>query len=264
MNRPSIPLAGFFCLCAGLAIASASNQGRPLPCPDCALPGGRAAVLLLSGAAGEDQPPNTLTKEQEEAGWILLFDGETLDGWVLRNGSAEFRVEDGAIVGTTATGSPNSFLCTEEDYGDFELEFECLLVDNQLNSGLQIRSLSLPDVRNGRVHGPQVEIMRAPGASGYIYSEGTGRGWLSQDRSINDAVENHQWNHYRVLAEGPRIRTWINGRQIEDLTDEESSMKGFIGLQVHSIPRDQGPYEVKWRSLRLRPLDGGDAEPAAE
>ena len=72
-------------------------------------------------------------------GWVALFDGRTLDGWVQRNGSATYRVADGAIVGRTSDGSPNSFLATEQAYGDFELEFE-VRVDDPLNSGVQIRS----------------------------------------------------------------------------------------------------------------------------
>jgi hypothetical protein len=72
-------------------------------------------------------------------GWVALFDGRTLDGWVQRNGTASYRVEDGAILGRTSEGSPNSFLVTAQAYGDFELEFEVRVAD-ALNSGVQIRS----------------------------------------------------------------------------------------------------------------------------
>ena len=59
-----------------------------------------------------------------EGEWVKLFDGKTLDGWVQKNGTATYRVEDGTITGETAEGSPNSFLCTKRDYSDFELEFD--------------------------------------------------------------------------------------------------------------------------------------------
>jgi hypothetical protein len=72
--------------------------------------------------------------------WKSLFDGKTLDGWIQKNGTATYRVEDSAIVGQTTKGSPNSFLCTEKEYGDFELEFEVKLINNELNSGVQIRT----------------------------------------------------------------------------------------------------------------------------
>lgn len=56
--------------------------------------------------------------------FVLLFDGKTLAGWEVCNRFATWRVEDGAIVGAAAEGSPNSFLCTRKEYGDFVLEFE--------------------------------------------------------------------------------------------------------------------------------------------
>jgi hypothetical protein len=155
-------------------------------------------------------------------------------------------------VGRTAKKSPNSFLCSNKAYCDFELQFE-VHVDPDLNSGVQIRSRSSKDYNNERVHGPQVEIMRAPGASGYIYGEATGRGWLSQKRDVNDAAKNDDWNSFRVLAVGPRIQTWINGTPVADLTDEASSQCGFIGLQVHGVG-DRGPFEVRWRNLKIKDL----------
>jgi len=187
-----------------------------------------------------------------EDGFVSLFDGKTLDGWTQRNGLATYRVEDGAIVGRTAKNSPNSFLCTNKAYCDFELVFE-VKVDPGLNSGVQIRSRSSKDYKDGRVHGPQVEIECAPGESGYIYGEATGRGWLSPNQDTKDAYKNDQWNKYRVLAVGPRIQTWINGVQVEDLTDEASSKCGFIGLQVHGV-RDRGPFEVRWRNIKIKDL----------
>ena len=74
-----------------------------------------------------------------EKGWSNLFNGKNLDGFQQNNGTATYRVEDGAIVGKTNEGSPNSFLCTKKHYSDFELKFE-VKVDNALNSGVQIRS----------------------------------------------------------------------------------------------------------------------------
>lgn len=186
-------------------------------------------------------------------GWISLFDGKTLAGWVQHNGTATYRVEDGTIVGKTTEGSPNSFLCTKKTYGDFELTFD-VKVDDALNSGVQIRSRSLQEYKDGLVHGPQVEIKAAPGEAGYVYSEGTGRGWLSTTRDKLNTFKNGAWNSYRVRALGPRIQTWVNDQPVADLTDEQSSRSGFVGLQVHGIQSGTGPFEVRWRKLRLREL----------
>lgn len=200
-------------------------------------------------------------------GWVSLFDGETLNGWIQKNGTATYRVEDGAIVGKTAKGSPNSFLCTEQEYGDFELEFEVRLFNNELNSGVQIRSQTKPagdDQKFGRVNGPQVEIEASgnEGAeSGYIYGEACG-GWMTpaDRRKPHKVFKDGEWNKYRIVAEGARIQTWINGEPIEDLTHEErfkTHPRGFIGLQVHGVG-NRGPFQVAWRKIRIKPLKKDD------
>ena len=68
-----------------------------------------------------------------------------------------------------------------KEYGDFELTFE-VKVDDDLNSGVQIRSASKPDFDKGRVHGPQVEIA-TNGTAGFVYAEGLKFGWLSENES---------------------------------------------------------------------------------
>lgn len=196
----------------------------------------------------------TVAEPPKGKGWKALFNGKNLDNWTQNNGTATYRIEGDAIVGKTMEGSPNSFLCTKKNYGDFELVFE-VKVDNQLNSGVQIRSKTKGAPPKGRVHGPQVEIA-TNGTAGYIYGEALGTGWLSQKRPNKKAFENDQWNKYRVLAVGNSIKTWINDVPIADLTDTKSKMpSGFIGLQVHGIGKGTGPYEVRWRNLYIREID---------
>ena len=185
-----------------------------------------------------------------------IFDGKTLKGWTQRNGTATYRVENGAIVGKTKEGSPNSFLCTDKLYGNFDLKFE-VKVDNGLNSGVQIRSQT-KDGPKGRVNGPQVEIEMSGknGAeSGYIYGEAAG-GWMTPavKRKPHKHFKDGEWNAYRVVAKDAHIQVWINGVQISDLVDKEklkSHPKGFIGLQVHGIRKGSGPFEVSWRNLGI-------------
>ena len=201
-------------------------------------------------------------------GWKPLFDGKSLDGWVQKNGTAKYTVVDGTIHGETKEGSPNSFLCTEELYGDFALEFE-VKVHDSLNSGVQIRSKTKekPSGKKkndaiGRVYGPQCEIEASgeKGAeAGYVYGEATGRGWLTtEDRLIpHKRMKDGEWNKFRIVAKGPHIQTWINGHPTADLTDEaiyETHPEGFIGLQVHGIKAGTGPYDVAWRNIRIKEL----------
>ena len=203
----------------------------------------------------------------DKDGWVSLFDGKTLQGWIQKNGTATYRVENGTIIGKTAEGSPNSFLCTTRDYGDFEFEAD-VKVDNHLNSGFQIRSKTKEpkdkdQEKFGRVYGPQVEI-EASGANGaeagYVYGEATGLAWLTPAERLkpHKHLKDGEWNHFRIVAEGPRIRTWINDVAIEDLTHEEiykTHPSGFISLQVHGIGKGEGPYEVSWRNIRIRELN---------
>ncbi len=194
-----------------------------------------------------------------------IFDGKTLKGWTQLNGTATYRVEKDVIIGKTKAGSPNSFLCSDKLYDNFDLQFD-VKVDNGLNSGVQIRSsckqLTEKEKKRGdkfgRVNGPQIEIESSGknGAeSGYIYGEAAG-GWMTPKAKLipHKHFKDEQWNSYRVLAQGARIQVWINGTQISDLTDAEklkSHPKGFIGLQVHSIGKKNGPFEVRWRNLKI-------------
>jgi hypothetical protein len=190
-------------------------------------------------------------------GWRDLFNGRDLSGWEVLNGSATYHVEDGEIVGTSVWDSPNSFLCTEEHFTDFILEFETL-ADPVVNSGVQIRSNSFDEYRNGRVHGYQVEIDPAPRAySGGIYDEAR-RFWLyslSENPQARAAFRQGEWNHYRVEAIGSSFRVWLNGVQAVNLEDDLTP-SGFIGLQVHSIvDREHIGKTVKWRNIRIRTDD---------
>ncbi|MCK4879331.1 MAG: DUF1080 domain-containing protein [Bacteroidales bacterium] len=222
-----------------------------------------ATILLLSlhyTSAGQD-------------GWISLFDGETLEGWSVHSGFATFRVEDGCIVGQAIKESPNTFLCTDREFSDFILEFEVLLEDDELNSGVQFRSHIAPQelvfwFRNetgqyqantipaDRVYGYQVEIS-AGGGSGGVYDEARRAmmpWWPEEGSKESKVFRNKEWNSYRVECSGDSIRTIVNGMVVSDFRDALSD-RGIIGLQVHDVGNNPTPYQVRWRNIRLLPLD---------
>jgi hypothetical protein len=208
-------------------------------------------VALAGGLIGTACAP---AKDEEREGFVRLFDGKDTAGWVQRGGEAAYSVEDGALVGRTALDTPNSFLCPEKEYSDFVLEFE-VKVDPELNSGVQIRSQSRPDYRDGRVHGYQVEIDPTPrGYSGRIYDEGR-RGQFLDDGEDNEAAlkafKPGEWNAYKIEALGDRIRTWVNGVPVADLVDGVDH-SGFIGFQVHSA--GEAGLEVRWRNIWIKEL----------
>ncbi|MCP3916015.1 MAG: DUF1080 domain-containing protein [bacterium] len=172
-----------------------------------------------------------------------IFDGSSLSGW-REVGNARWSVDDDCIVGEVGGGG-QSFLVTEESFGDFILEtdvkFEVLG-----NSGIQIRSHQRP---NGQVYGYQIEIDSSPRAwSGGLYDEGR-RAWLDNLDGDNDAkaaFDNDGWNRYRIECVGARIQVWVNGIQTADYLDAED-LEGFIGLQVHSGRKGT----IRWRHPRV-------------
>ena len=191
-----------------------------------------------------------LASSAQAADWQDLFNGKDLSGWKQLGGEARYVIEGDQIVGYTVAGTPNSFLTTEKDYGDFILEYE-LYVDPSMNSGVQIRS-HIND--KGVVYGYQIEVDPSPRRfSGGFYDEKR-RGWLyplSLNEKGRDAFENGTWNHYRVEAIGNSFQVFVNGIQTAAVVDDVDA-DGFIGLQVHSI-RDESMEgrTVRWRNLRI-------------
>jgi hypothetical protein len=187
-------------------------------------------------------------------GWRPLFNGKTLDGWAQLNGTAPYTVVDGAIVGTTVANSPNSFLGTKEEFGDFILEYEARL-DAPMNSGVQIRGVSSPDVQNGRVRGYQIEIDPSDRAwTGGLYDEARS-GWLHPvygPEAARRAFRMGEWNRFRVEAIGTSIRSWVNGVPVANVLDNQTA-KGFIALQVHSVGGDasRAGQTVRFRNIRI-------------
>lgn len=203
-----------------------------------------------------------------DEGWTSLFDGKSLDGWERHGGFATYKAEDGAIVGTTAEGSPNTFLC-RGDYKDFVLELE-VKCDPLLNSGVQVRSHVYqqdgPDPLDagkrrtkGVVYGPQCEIaLRSSGTAGRFYDESRRDKWICElNADAKDAFKDDGWNTYRIVVQGNRYRSWVNGVACSDFTDDVDQ-HGLIGLQVHGIRKEEGPYQVRWRNIRVRELKPGE------
>ncbi len=186
--------------------------------------------------------------------WKQLFNGKNLKGWEQLDGTAEFRVEDGMVVGISRLGIPNSFLATREQFTDFILEYE-MKMDRGLNSGVQFRSRALQPDGTERVNGYQVECDDhddRPWAGG-IYEEAD-RGWLYPMSYHRDAARFNrrgEWNHIRVEAVGNTIRTYINGVSFSNLADDARA-GGFIALQVHSItdPGLEGKM-IRWKNIRI-------------
>lgn len=194
----------------------------------------------------------------QEPQWRDLVVGGGLSGWRALGGKAPYVVERGEVVGRSVPNAPNSWLATKETFGDFILEYEAK-ADPKLNSGVMIRGLSRKDYRGGKVHGYQAEIDSSPRAwSGGIYDEER-RGWLNpltRDPAAQRAFRVGDWNRFRVEAIGSSIRTWVNGVPAANLVDAMTP-RGFIALQVHSVPDDPAMVglEARFRNIRILTKD---------
>jgi len=180
-----------------------------------------------------------------------LFDGKSLEGW---EGNLDwFRVEDGAIVaGTFEKKIPrNEFLCTEQEYGDFELRLKCRVKPAKTNAGIQFRSARIPD--HHEVKGYQADM--GAGWWGKLYDESRRRTVLAGPEKSGEFAEHLKpsgWNDYVIRCQGKKIQLWINGYQTVDFTEPDDSLprRGIIGLQIHGGP----PGEAWYKDIRITPL----------
>lgn len=185
---------------------------------------------------------------------LPIFDGQSLLGW---EGDARwFRVEQGALVaGSLDRPIPhNQFLCTTQNYDDFELRLEARLVGPGRNAGVQFRSTRLPG--SSEVSGYQADIgsMGSRIIWGGLYDESRRRRFLAtpDPELAQRIVQLDDWNQIRVICRGPRIQIWINGEPMVDYTETDAEIRnyGVIGLQIHSGP----PSEAWYRDIRVRQL----------
>lgn len=198
--------------------------------------------------------------QSSEKGWQNLFNGKDLAGWKRLGGKAEYTVEDGVIVGRTVMNSRNTFLVTEKEYGDFILEADVWVEDEEGNAGIQTRSHFNPEAFNGegRVYGRQCEVDPSFRRwTGGIYDEGR-REWL-YPMQLHAAAQNvykrGEYNHYKIECIGNEMKTWVNGVATAYVVDTIDT-KGFIGLQVHAITApDHAGKKVGFKNIRIKTTD---------
>ncbi len=208
-----------------------------------------AAIVILA--------TTKLFAQKTNDGWINLFDGKSFNGWKKVAGSAEYKIEDGAILGITVPSTPNTFLITEKEYGDFVLELEVRIDDTTSNSGIQFRSQYDPAGNNGKgkVFGYQYELDPSSRRwTGGVYDEGR-RDWLyplSLNSSAQDMLKTGVYNKVKVECIGNTIKTWINNKPAAYVVDNVDN-KGVIALQVHSINKpDMAGKKIYWKNIRIR------------
>jgi len=228
----------------------------------------------------------------DASGWQPLLTAADFDQWSNAGASAaDFRLEGNTVIGQPIGNNPdNAFLCSPVDYRDFELRFDFRIRPTSLNSGVQFRSTVRED---GIVAGPQLEMdvldpadmsffMRylAPWLvrltdnpwrlqlwpAGGVYGESLATGWIFPGVAGGDGdafaaagerlTRPEDWNALRLLAQGDRVQTWLNGEARADFSHPPANQPGRICLQVHGGEYDNpANYEIRWRNLEIRVLD---------
>ena len=191
---------------------------------------------------------------EEKGEFTPLFDGKTFYGW---EGKLDvFRIEDGAIVGGSLKKPipNNEFLCTEKQFGDFELRLKAKLVGKGNNAGIQFRSQRIPN--HHEVIGYQCDMGFAGERNiwGALYDESRRRKMLAEgdQEKLAKALKKDDWNEFVIRCEGDRVQIWLNGEQTVDYIEKEPNIarKGIIGLQIHGGE----PAEASYKDIRIKEL----------
>jgi len=237
-----------------------------------------AACPIASAA-----PPAAVSEAPPAAAWQTLFNGRDLDGW---DGDERlWSVRDGVIHGETtpeAKAEGNTFLIrkglTLKNF-ELKLRYRCNATNN---SGIQYRSRHITEgsPKNAWVvRGYQHELRneaKMPNVAGFIYDEGGKRGriclvgekakWVDGKKEVvgelidASAFEKlfklDDWNEVRIVAQGDRVRHFMNGTETLDFTDapELALREGVLALQLHA----GAPMWVEFKDIAVRDL--GDAE----
>lgn len=174
-----------------------------------------------------------------------LFNGKDLTGWTVY-GTEKWYVEKGLLISESGPDKGYGYLGTTAEYGDFEVELEFKQEANG-NSGVFIRST----VDGTKVSGWQVEVAPPGNDTGGIY-ESYGRGWLIKpDPEKDKALKFGEWNTMRIVVQGDRVISYVNGVEMVNFADEKiGAGKGGVLLQIH----DGGGIKVYWRNIVLKKL----------
>lgn len=234
------------------------------------------ASLATSAAVAQD----ARVVPAEPAAMQSLFNGKDLSGW---DGDPRlWSVKDGVLRGETTAENPaqgNTFIVWKDgvtkDF-DLRLSFRCNAANN---SGIQYRSKHITDgVKNKWVvRGYQHELrneLALPSVSGFIYDEGGKRGrvclvgeqatWADGAKKVTDTLIDadgyrklfklDDWNDVAIIAQGKRIRHYLNNRLILDFTDNDPQLalqSGVLALQLHAGK----PMWVEFKNIRIKALD---------
>ncbi|NNL30800.1 MAG: DUF1080 domain-containing protein [Gemmatimonadetes bacterium] len=251
--------------------------------------GTAACGLAYDAEAGADslddastaQAHNTLTPEEEAAGWLLLFDGESTDGWRGYNQDAfpeeGWAISDGNLIVFASDGSEEGLggdIVTERSFESFELTFD-FNVSPVGNSGVFYRVQEVPGAEMWH-HAPEYQVLDD---TAYIEmgtmdmnKHLTGDNYDLHASRVTASRPIGEWNTGRIIVDGNHVEHWLNGQltvSYEIASPEWNDLvagskfapyeghglatSGPIGIQDHG-------HEIRYRNVKIRPIERPDGE----
>jgi hypothetical protein len=227
-----------------------------------------AGVLLAFAlAARADDTLNTLTEQEKSAGWKLLFDGKTTEGWRAYKGKSmpdKWHIEDGALVFKPNAGKRGGDIVTSDEYDNFELTFEWKISPGG-NSGVMYRVMETES--SPYMTGVEYQILdNAKHADGRNPKTSAASAYALYAPSKDMTMPVGEWNKSKIVADANHVEHWLNGEKVvefdfgsddwnsrlkdskfKDMKRFGKETKGHIDLQDHG-------NEVAYRNIKIRPI----------
>lgn len=172
-----------------------------------------------------------------------IFTGEDLQGWKVPDGNRWFSAAGGVLDVRSGPDRQGAILWTEQEYGDFVMEFEFRFGAGTVDSGIFVR-----DEREQIQIGISGSLKRDMTASPYI----SGKGYPVEAGGAGDLLRPGGWNEMTIMAKGDRYTVWLNGIQVMTYQSESAVPRGPVGIQLHGN-RDM---TIQYRDIRLARLGG--------
>jgi 3-keto-disaccharide hydrolase len=225
------------------------------------------AFLAFTGAlSGRAAEANQLTREEKAAGWKLLFDGKTLQGW--RNFKKKeppkqgWVIEEGALKHVAKGGGGD--IITDAEFNDFELEWEWKVPEGA-NSGLKYFITEERSSAIGHEYQLVDDLTHPDARAGWNRSAGAFYHVLEPDRNkVLKPVG--EWNRSRVLVQGNHVEHWLNGGKVLEYELGSEAVKAAVAkskfkdvagfgtkIKGHILLQDHGD-EISFRNLKIREL----------
>lgn len=246
-----------------------------------------AAILISVGCTSEKkeetsdevvetvvvvEQDNYLTQEEKDAGWRLLFDGQTTEGWRGFNESViptAWVVEEGTLKSLGAGGDLGGDIVYDEAFGEFELSVEWKISEGG-NSGIFYHVVEGDQYKAAYETAPEYQVVDDLGFPEKLeewQSLGADYAMYSADPATKKVKPAGEWNTSRIIFMNDHVEYWLNGQKTveftpwsddwlerrnsgkwEDMPDYGKAKEGLIGLQDH------GSF-IWYKNIKIRKIE---------